>query len=111
MMDEFEKWRKANDADMKNDVAAHGVFGVLRWIRKAWQESAKQKDVEIDGLNAIIGQQDEIIENLEMSVRSFTNSNVDIAEKERKRIIEEVSGWKYELDALVRNLISLIEKV
>ena len=87
-MDKFEQWFnedcfKEKD-EYQNQVEA-GVFIEVKVVKDAWRESAKQKDVEIDGLNAIIGQQDVIIENLEVSVRSFTDSNVDLVAGEREQ--------------------------
>ncbi len=88
-MDEFEKW-----IDEYNKKLAH--FGESYTLTQnetglmddAWQESAKQKDAEIDHLKTII-------ENLEMSVKSFTDSNVDLVARERKRIMEIIDSESY----------------
>ncbi len=95
---------RAISKEAKNDIGAmvrvlvggftkeKNVDGFEKWVSThskptcpmcsvAWVESAKQRDAEIDSLHAIIAQQDEIIENLEMSVRSFTDTNVDIAKQ------------------------------
>ncbi len=96
-MDAFEKWWKDCDKIFTvHDLSLKLHFGEIleELARNTWRESAKQKDAEIDGLNAIIGQQDEIIENLEMSVKSFTDGNVDLVARERKRIVWMLNEWR-----------------
>ena len=75
-MDEFEKWFKSQE---------ERELTPFEWLELSWKEATKQKDVEIAHLKTII-------ENLEMSVRSFTDGNVDIAMRERERIVEYILG-------------------
>ena len=87
-MDGFKQWWKDCDKIFTiHDLSLKLHFGEIleELARNTWRESAKQKGAEIDGLNAIIGQQGAIIENLEMSVKSFTDSNVDLVAREREQ--------------------------
>lgn len=65
-MDGFEKVFEERYGDSE-PVVKKVLRGTLKeWYNLGQQESAKQKDIEIDYLKTVI-------ENLEMSVRSFTD--------------------------------------
>ncbi len=76
-MDKFAEWIKKKWPNRSGQSAAE-IADDFPFTCEAWRESAKQKDAEIDGLKATI-------ENLEMSVKSFADSSVDLVARKREQ--------------------------
>ena len=101
-MDAFEKHFKYY---FPHEKKSFGCIATKNDIRNFWEKSAKQCKLTHDDIFEIgradgvkqnaaeIDHLKTIIENLEMSVASFTDSNVDLVARERERIVGMIREW------------------